>query len=80
MTLVKKTYKSSQLKSNPETEGDVVWTKVKVGKQNYITANLYLQKADPGYHDKVTAITTRLLAYRNRQTRIFLVGDINIDE
>ena len=79
MTMVRKSYRSSQLPTLHDQEGDVVWTKVQVGKQIYITANLYIQKQDPHYQDKITAITQRLLSLRSRRNRVFLVGDVNID-
>ena len=77
--MVRKTYRSSQLPTLHDSEGDVVWNKVHVGKQIYITANLYIQKQDPQYQDKITAITQRLLSLRSRRNRVFLVGDVNID-
>ncbi len=49
MTSLANKLKPSQLPTHTDQEGGVVWTKVQVGTQLYVTANLYIQKADPAY-------------------------------
>ena len=80
MTLVQHKWKASQLPTL-EPEGDVCWTKVDVGNEQYVSANVYLRStlSDLEYSETLSDIQGRLVSLQSNRTRTLLAGDINVD-
>ena len=80
MTLVKLKWKASQLPTH-EPEGDVCWTKVDVGNEQYVSANVYLRStlSNSEYTETLSDIQCRLVSLQSNKIRTLLAGDINVD-
>ena len=80
MTLVKECWKASQLPTLP-CEGDTCWTRVDVGNEHYISANVYLRGAlsDSDYAEALSDIQHRLSSLQSNKSYAMLAGDINVD-